>query len=56
MTRGDRVVVLESEHRGEIDHVDAQGLVWVQRDDLPAHYSPVPYDAHELELANVRAA
>lgn len=50
MRIGDRVVVLASENRGEIVGVQADGALLVQRDDLPPHFGPLPYDAHELEV------
>ena len=50
MKRGDRVVVLASEHRGEIVGFQQDGVVLVQRDDLPVHFGPLPYDSDELEV------
>lgn len=56
--RGDRVVVMATENRGTVVHIDPPALgetepvALVQRDDLPG-YAPVPYGGHELALANL---
>ena len=61
-TLGDRVVVLASESRGVIVHMDQPALgetepiALVRRDDLPANFAPVPYDLHELAACNLSEA
>ena len=60
--KGDRMIVLASEHLGTVVQVDPPAfgetdpVVLVKRDDLPANFAPVPYDLHELAICNLSAA
>ena len=53
MRRGDRVVVLQTEQRGEIAHIQGDGRVAVWLDDRTGDALPTPFDAHDLEACDV---
>lgn len=53
VSRGDRVVVLATEQRGEIDHVQGDGRICVWLDEKTGDAQPTPYAAHEIDYCGI---